>query len=47
MTAAAGIPSRAAPRLSRSLFSFGGVSQVLTLRRCSIIRNHGASASAL
>jgi hypothetical protein len=41
------MPSRAAPRRSNSLFSFGGISQVPTFRRRSACWNHGASTSEL
>ena len=45
MMAPVGMPSLAAPRLSRSLFSLGGAVQSLTPRRCAIMSNHGAIAS--
>jgi hypothetical protein len=44
---AAWIPSLAAPRRSKSLFSFGAVSQGVMFRRRSAASNHGASASTL
>ena len=45
--AAAGMPSLAAPRRSRSLFSFGGASQGPMLSRRSACRNQGAIESSV
>ena len=45
--AAAGMPSLAAPRRSRSLFSFGATSHGVMFSRRSAWSKYGASASTL